>query len=83
MRNYFISGHNYIQDVVLDAGTYTFWACSSLTLATVLPAIPPSLGWAAFNSVHSSFNIKVRSPYVNAYKTSPYWSQYSSRISAI
>lgn len=26
MRNYFISGHNYIQDVVLDAGTYTFWA---------------------------------------------------------
>ena len=26
MRNYFISGHNYIQDVVLEAGTYTFWA---------------------------------------------------------
>lgn len=26
MRNYFISGHHYIQDVVLEAGTYTFWA---------------------------------------------------------
>jgi hypothetical protein len=26
MKRYFISGYNYIQDIVLEAGTYTFWA---------------------------------------------------------
>lgn len=26
MKRYFISGYNYIQDIVLEAGTYTLWA---------------------------------------------------------
>jgi len=26
MKRFFISGYNYIQDIVLEAGTYTFWA---------------------------------------------------------
>jgi hypothetical protein len=60
-----------------------FYACRSLTLATVLPAIPPSLGDGVFGDVHTSFNIKVRSPYVNDYKTATNWAAYSSKISAI
>ena len=91
MRNYFISGHHYIQDVVLEAGTYTFWAyiksdfgnTFTFALVTVLPVTPPSLGSFAFLSVHPSFNIKVRSPYVDAYKAATNWRSYSSKISAI
>ncbi len=60
-----------------------FRGCSSLILATVLPAIPPSLGWDVFENVHPSFNIKVRSPYVNDYKTATNWNAYASKISAI
>jgi hypothetical protein len=60
-----------------------FLGCGSLTLATVLPAIPPTLGGDAFRDVHPSFNIKVRSPYVTAYKTATNWTAYASIISAI
>ena len=60
-----------------------FSDCSSLTLVTVLPATPPSLGAFVFTGVHPSFNIKVRSPYVNAYKTATNWKSYASKISAI
>lgn len=60
-----------------------FSRCSSLTLITVLPAIPPSLGPDAFYNVDPAFNIKVRSPYVNAYKTTSNWSEYADIISAI
>ena len=68
---------------VTSLGIRCFQYCSSLILATVLPAIPPSLGSIAFYNVHSSLNIKVRSPYVNAYKTATNWNQYASKISAI
>lgn len=60
-----------------------FSNCSSLILATVFPTTPPSLGAYAFYNVHTSFNIKVRSLYVNAYKTATNWSEYASKISAI
>jgi hypothetical protein len=72
-----------IPEGVTSLGVRCFWACSSLILITVLPATPPSLGYAAFDGVHSSFNIKVRSPYVDAYKTATNWNQYASIISAI
>ena len=68
---------------VTSLGARCFYNCTSLTLATVLPATPPTLGWAAFDNVHTSFNIKVRSPYVNAYKAATNWSEYASKISAI
>ena len=62
---------------------YCFNGCTSLNLATVLPAIPPTLGGNVFTNVHPSFNIKVRSPYVDAYKTATNWTAYASIISAI
>ncbi len=68
---------------VTSLGGYCFVECTSLTLATVLPAIPPSLGAFAFDSVHLSFNIKVRPPYVDAYKAATNWVAYADKISAI
>ena len=68
---------------VTSLGDNCFKDCSSLTLATVLPAIPPTLGMEVFNGVHSTFNIKVRSPYVNDYKTDTNWISYADMISAI
>lgn len=72
-----------IPESVTSIGAYCFIECTSLILATVLPAIPPSLGFAVFDNVHSSFNIKVRSPYVNDYKTATNWNEYADKISAI
>ena len=60
-----------------------FTWCQSLVLATVLPATPPTLGGGAFDFTHSSFNIKVHSSYVNAYKTATNWTAYAAKISAI
>ncbi len=57
--------------------------CESLLLATVLPAIPPTLGTTAFYNVHSSLSIKVPSSSVNAYKAATNWSFYAAKISAI
>ncbi len=68
---------------VTSIGYACFYGCSSLTLATVLPATPPSLGALVFDYVHTSLSIKVRSPYVDAYKTATNWKSYSSKISAI
>jgi hypothetical protein len=68
---------------VTSMGVNCFNGCTSLTLATVLPATPPSLGWNVFTNVHPSFNIKVRSPYVDDYKTATNWTAYASIISAI
>ena len=68
---------------VTSLGSSCFQNCTSLILTTVLPAIPPSLGFAAFGNVHTSFNIKVRSPYVNAYKAATIWKSYATKISAI
>ena len=72
-----------IPESVTNLGPYCFTDCSSLTLATVLPATPPTLGGDAFTRVHKSLNIKVRSPYVNAYKTATNWKTYAAKISAI
>ena len=72
-----------LPESVTSIGEECFFTCTSLTLATVLPATPPSLGWGAFNGVHTSFNIKVRSPYVDDYKTATNWTAYASIISAI
>ena len=72
-----------IPESVTSIGVFCFSGCTALTLVTVLPATPPTLGFGAFDSVHTSFNIKVRSPYVNAYKTATNWKSYASKISAI
>jgi hypothetical protein len=72
-----------IPENVTSLGVNCFFNCISLILATVLPATPPTLGAEAFYHVHSSFNIKVRSPYVNAYKTATNWINFADRISAI
>ena len=72
-----------IPESVTSLGQFCFGYCRYLTLATVLPEIPPSLGTSVFDNVHSSFNIKVRSPYVNAYKTATNWVAYADKISAI
>ena len=72
-----------LPESVTSLGMYCFYLCPSLTLATVLPATPPSLGEGAFDYVHASFNIKVRSPYVNAYKAATNWVAYAAKISAI
>ncbi len=72
-----------LPESITSLGEGCFYYCTSLTLATVLPAIPPSLGWFAFDDVHPSFNIKVRSPYVNDYKTATNWTAYADKISAI
>ena len=72
-----------LPESVTSLGAFCFYGCGDLTLATVLPATPPSLGYGAFNNVHTSFNIKVHSPYVNAYKAATNWKSYASKISAI
>lgn len=72
-----------LPESVTSLGGQCFFYCTSLTLATVLPATPPTLGQQAFDYVHESFNIKVRSPYVNAYKTATNWVAYADKISAI
>ena len=72
-----------IPEGVTSLGNSCFYWCTSLTSITLLPAIPPTLGWNAFGGVHPSFNIKVRSPYVNDYKTATNWTAYASKISAI
>ena len=72
-----------LPESVVSLGEDCFYYCASLTLAIVLPATPPSMGRRVFDSVHSSFNIKVRSPYVNDYKAATRWIDYASKISAI
>jgi len=72
-----------LPESVTSLGGNCFRDCTSLTLATVLPTTPPTLGSRVFDNVHSSFNIKVRSPYVNAYKTATNWVAYAAIISAI
>lgn len=72
-----------LPESVVSLGLFCFMNCTSLILATVLPATPPTLGDQVFDYTHESFNIKVRSPYVDAYKTATNWNQYSSIISAI
>ena len=72
-----------IPEGVTSLGAFCFSDCPSLTLATVLPATPPTLGSYAFSNTHPSFNIKVRSPYVNDYKTATNWNEYADKISAI
>lgn len=72
-----------IPESVVSIGAGCFYYCTSLTLATVLPAIPPSLGAMVFGDVHSSFNIKVHSPYVDDYKAAINWTEYADKISAI
>jgi len=72
-----------IPEGVTSLGNSCFYWCTSLTSITVLPAIPPTLGWNVFGGVHTSFNIKVRSPYVDAYKAATNWTEYASKISAI
>ena len=72
-----------LPESVTSLGHNCFNGCTSLTLATVLPAIPPSLGLNVFNNVHTTFNIKVQSPYVDAYKTATRWSAYADKISGI
>jgi hypothetical protein len=88
LGGYCFAGCNALTSITLpesitSLGEGCFMFCSSLTLATVLPAIPPTLGTNAFNNVHPSFNIKVRSPYVDAYKAATNWTAYASIISAI
>ena len=72
-----------LPESLTSLGNSCFRNCSSLILVTVLPATPPTLGSRAFESVHTSFNIKVRYPYVNAYKAATNWKSYASKISAI
>lgn len=72
-----------LPESVTSLGQGCFDYCSSLTLATVLPAIPPSIGTGVFGNVHTSFNIKVPSSSVNAYKAATNWNQYADKISAI
>ncbi len=72
-----------IPESVTSLGAGCFYGCTSLTLATVLPAIPPSLESSVFSGVHPTFSIKVHSPYVNAYKAATNWKTYASKISAI
>lgn len=72
-----------IPESVTSIGSGCFYYCPSLTLATVFPETPPSLGWLAFDEVHSSFEIKVPSDSVDDYKTAPVWSDYANIISGI
>ena len=72
-----------IPESVTSLGAYCFNSCSFLILATVLPEIPPTLGSGAFDYTRESFNIKVRPPYVNAYKAAINWKNYAAKISAI
>jgi hypothetical protein len=65
---------------VTSIGESCFYNCESLTIATVLPAIPPSLGTSAFDGVHSSFNIYVPDESVDAYKTASGWDAYADKI---
>ena len=72
-----------IPESVTTIGQSCFQDCSSLILATVLPAIPPTLGVRGFYRTHSSLNIQVNSPYVDDYKTATSWINYAAKISAI
>lgn len=72
-----------LPESVTSIGMTCFYECVSLTLATVLPATPPTLGASAFDGVHTSFKIKVRSPYVDDYKAATNWYYYAHIISAI
>ena len=72
-----------LPESVVSLGGRCFQGCSALALATVLPATPPTIGTNVFLSVHTSFNIKVRPPYVNTYKIATNWKEYANIISAI
>lgn len=72
-----------LPESVNSLGRRCLYLCSSLILATVLPATPPSLGSNVFGNAHASFNIKVRSPYVDVYKTTTGWSSYAGIISGL
>ena len=71
-----------LPESVTSLGAGCFYGCRNFKLATVLPATPPTLGGDAFFNV-GSFNIKVRSPYVDDYKPATNWNEYADKISAI
>lgn len=62
---------------------WVFQYCTSLGEIVCLATTPPTLsaGWVSANVPLAS--IKVPAPSVNAYKAAPYWSNYSSIITAI
>ena len=67
---------------VTSIGTAAFLDCRSLTNVTVLPEMPPSVGWGIFEYADNAYYF-VPAESVEAYKSAPYWSNLAGRIQAI
>jgi len=65
---------------VMIIGNNVFNGCEKLASVTILNISPPVLGTSTFNNTHPSLLIRVPIGSVDAYKTAPRWSTFSSRI---
>lgn len=72
-----------VPSTVTTIGTKAFNTCYSLEALTIKATNPPSAGSEMLSVFAECFGIYVPSGSVNAYKSAPYWSNYSNKIQAI
>lgn len=77
-----------LENVTIGTGctaitSHAFNGCVNLQSITIKATTPPHLVISPFSNTNNTFTIYVPSSAVNTYKTSSYWSSYSSRIRAI
>lgn len=69
-----------LSSTILSIGAYSFAYCSGLTRVQ-LPTNPPIIESNSFYQLPSTTDIVINSSGdLQAYKTSPYWTQYANRI---
>ena len=73
-----LTGHLTIPNSVTYIGGESFRNCSGLSEVLILGAIPPSLGYYAYENTTCSIYVIYES--LETYKTATYWSDYEDRI---
>ena len=72
-----------IPSSVTEVGSYAFYSCDSLASVTILAETPPKSGQSMFTSTSTLANIYVPADSVEAYKSTSYWANFKSKITAI
>lgn len=72
-----------IPNGVESIGYNCFANCNSLSVITMLPIVPPTIGGGALPKVQNITRINVPAESIEAYKAANGWSSYASKIVAI